>query len=121
MGYAKLLITVVKYIPQAWTNYKRKSTVGWSIGQILLDMTGGFLSLAQLVIDSSLQNDWSGIAGNPVKLGLSNVSMAFDIVFMTQHYILYRGRGKMMEDGEVRGLLANENYEDDTHRSAGDA
>lgn len=83
-------MTVIKYIPQAWVNYKRKSTVGWSIVQILLDLTGGVLSILQLVIDSALQDDWSGISGNPVKLGLGNVSIFFDLIFIVQHYILYR-------------------------------
>ena len=45
--------------------------------------------MLQLVIDSSLQADWSGISGNPVKLGLSSVSLVFDIIFITQHYVLY--------------------------------
>ena len=67
VGYVKLVITMVKYIPQAWTNYKRQSTVGWSITQILMDVVGGVLSIVQLLIDSSLQNDWSGLTGNPVR------------------------------------------------------
>ncbi|KAJ5921666.1 hypothetical protein N7454_009140 [Penicillium verhagenii] len=73
-SYIKLVITVVKYIPQAWMNYRRQSTLGWNINQILLDLAGGVLSLLQLVMDSSLQGDWSGITGNP-------------------HYILYPGAG----------------------------
>lgn len=64
-----------------------------------MDLLGGILSIAQLVIDSSLQGDWSGVWGNPVKLGLGNVSIAFDVVFMVQHYILYKGAGKVDEDG----------------------
>ncbi|KAL4739187.1 PQ loop repeat-domain-containing protein [Aspergillus similis] len=91
LSYVKLVITVVKYVPQAWVNYKRKSTRGWNIVQILLDFTGGVLSLAQLVLDSAFQDDWSGIAGNPIKFLLSNVSIFFDLLFMVQHYILYRG------------------------------
>ena len=104
---------MVKYIPQAWANYQRKSTAGWSIYQILLDVVGGVLSIAQLVIDSSLQNDWSGITGNPGKLGLGNVSIFFDIVFMVQHYILYTGN-KVEEDGmdwERRALVTNDEEE----------
>lgn len=104
---------MVKYIPQAWANYQRKSTAGWSINQILLDLIGGVLSIAQLVIDSSLQSDWSGITGNPVKLGLGNVSILFDIVFMVQHYILYKG-SKVEEAGmdwERRGLIASDDEE----------
>ncbi|KAF5856335.1 hypothetical protein ETB97_007519 [Aspergillus alliaceus] len=90
LSYVKLLVTITKYVPQAWVNYKRKSTQGWHIGQILLDLAGGMLSLIQLFIDSSFQDDWSGITGNPVKLLLSNVSILFDFLFMVQHYILYR-------------------------------
>ena len=84
LGYVKLLATFVKYIPQAFFNYKRKSTEGWSIWQILFDITGGFLSVAQLILDASFGGDWSGITGNPLKLGLANISMAFDVVFITR-------------------------------------
>jgi cystinosin len=87
VGYVKLICTLVKYCPQAFLNYKLKSTVGWSIMQILLDFTGGILSLLQLLLDSSLQDDWSGFFGNPVKLGLSNISLCFDVLFITQHYV----------------------------------
>lgn len=86
----KVVITVVKYVPQAWVNYKRKSTVGWSIWQILFDLSGGILSLIQLILDSSFERDWSGVTGNPVKFLLSNVTIFFDFIFIAQHYVLYR-------------------------------
>lgn len=89
-SYIKLLITIVKYMPQVALNYKRQSTVGWNIGTILLDLAGGILSMLQLVLDSSLQSDWSGITGNPVKLLLGNVTIFFDAIFCIQHYVLYR-------------------------------
>jgi cystinosin len=101
LGYVKLTTVFLKYIPQAWVNYKRKSTVGWSIYPILLDFSGGWLSLAQLMIDSALQNDWSGITGNPVKFGLGNITIVFDIIFFLQHYVLYRNSEKHIEDDEV--------------------
>ena len=31
-------------------NFQRKSTVGWSIGNVLLDFTGGSLSILQMII-----------------------------------------------------------------------
>ncbi|GEM09943.1 mannose-1-phosphate guanylyltransferase [Rhodotorula toruloides] len=40
----KLYVSAAKMVPQAWLNYRRKSTVGWSIENILLDATGGLLS-----------------------------------------------------------------------------
>ncbi|KAF2823355.1 hypothetical protein CC86DRAFT_66390 [Ophiobolus disseminans] len=101
LGYVKLITVFLKYIPQAWVNYKRKSTVGWSIYPLILDFTGGWLSLAQLIIDSALQNDWTGITGNPVKFGLGNITIVFDIIFFLQHYVLYRDSKKHMEDDDA--------------------
>jgi cystinosin len=79
-------------MPQVLTNYRNKSTQGWSIAQILLDFVGGILSILQLGIDSYLQGDWSGVTGNPVKFALGNISIFFDIIFITQHYCVYRGK-----------------------------
>lgn len=93
LGYIKLLITILKYIPQAHLNYQRESTVGWSIHNILLDTTGGTLSLAQLFLDSALAGDlWGGTFGNPLKLGLGVVTLLFDGIFLCQHYVWYRGK-----------------------------
>ncbi|CAL5872883.1 uncharacterized protein PFLUO_LOCUS7152 [Penicillium psychrofluorescens] len=112
-SYVKVLITVVKYVPQAWVNYKRQSTVGWSIVPILLDLSGGVLSLVQLILDSSLQSDWSGVTGNPVKFLLGNITIVSDTVFIVQHYLLYRDAPKDTKDGdqhrdEQRPLLSDE-------------
>lgn len=117
VSYIKLVITVIKYIPQAYTNYKRKSTDGWSIEQLILDLVGGVLSVAQLVIDSLLEGgDWSGITGNPVKFGLGNITVVFDVIFILQHYVFYRNsraedtKGEV-EDGERSRLLGGTEHE----------
>jgi cystinosin len=100
LGYVKVLTVVLKYIPQAWVNFKRKSTDGWSIYPMMLDFAGGWLSLGQQVIDSALENDWSGISGNPVKFALGNVTIIFDIIFFLQHYVFYRHPAKTAEEEE---------------------
>ena len=46
-SYIKLLITVIKCLPQLLLNYRRKSTVGWSIIVVLLDFLGGVLSITR--------------------------------------------------------------------------
>lgn len=51
-SYVKLTITLIKYVPQAYMNYRRKSTVGWSIGNIFLDFTGGMLSMLQMILNA---------------------------------------------------------------------
>jgi len=86
----KVGITLVKYIPQAFLNFKRKSTVGWNIYNVLLDFTGGLLSLAQLMFDGWRTADWDGVTGNPAKFSLGFISMFFDVLFMVQHYVLYK-------------------------------
>ncbi|RZC35768.1 cystinosin -like [Asbolus verrucosus] len=89
-SYVKLTITLIKYIPQAYMNYKRKSTVGWSIGNIFLDFTGGILSMLQMIVNSYNYDDWVSIFGDPTKFGLGLFSVVFDIFFIIQHYVLYR-------------------------------
>lgn len=94
-------------------NYKRQSTRGWSIGQILFDFAGGILSLAQLLLDASFQGDWSGVTGNLPKLGLSNISLMFDVIFIVQHYILYRDteiedEGVVTAEDDGRPLLGQD-------------
>lgn len=75
---------------QVVMNIRRRSTVGWSIHNVLLDFTGGTTSLVQLLLQCAVQSDWSQIAGNPVKFGLGFISLFFDVTFMIQHYVIYR-------------------------------
>ncbi|KAL7729227.1 hypothetical protein ACLKA6_009684 [Drosophila palustris] len=89
-SYIKLTITIIKYIPQALMNYRRKSTVGWSIGNILLDFTGGTLSMLQMILNAHNYDDWASLFGDPTKFGLGLFSVLFDIFFMLQHYVFYR-------------------------------
>lgn len=71
-------------MPQVIENYKRQSTVGWSNKQVVFDFIGGIFSIMQLVLDSSLQNDWSGLINNPTKLGLGMITIFFDLVSVSQ-------------------------------------
>ncbi|XP_013403521.1 cystinosin [Lingula anatina] len=89
-SYIKLAITLIKYVPQAYMNFRRKSTEGWSIGNVLLDFTGGTLSLLQMFLIAYNYNDWGSLFGDPTKFGLGAFSILFDILFITQHYCLYR-------------------------------
>ncbi|CDQ65108.1 unnamed protein product [Oncorhynchus mykiss] len=89
-SYIKLGVTLVKYIPQVYMNYQRQSTEGWSIGNVLLDFTGGSFSLIQMFLQSYNNDEWKLIFGDPTKAGLGLFSIFFDVVFIIQHYCLYR-------------------------------
>jgi cystinosin len=60
LSYLKLVVSLTKYVPQAVLNWRRRSTVGWSIHNVLLDFTGGLLSVAQLMLDCLVTGDWTG-------------------------------------------------------------
>jgi cystinosin len=99
-GYAKALITLFKYCPQVYLNWSRQSTVGWSIFNIMCDFTGGFFSTAQQFIDMAYKGmtsgDWAffGDTGtfNIIKFLLGILSIVFDLIFMVQHFCLYRNQ-----------------------------
>ena len=90
LSYIKLGMTVVKYIPQVYLNYKRKSTMGWNVYNVILDFIGGLFSTAQLFLDAIIANHLAGIGGFMIKLGLGIVSIFFDVVFLLQHFVWYR-------------------------------
>uniref|UniRef100_A0A182PNP8 Cystinosin homolog n=1 Tax=Anopheles epiroticus TaxID=199890 RepID=A0A182PNP8_9DIPT len=90
LSYIKLAVTLLKYVPQAVLNYRRKSTVGWSIGNVLLDFTGGSFSMLQMLVNGYNYDDWDSIFGDGAKFGLGLFSVLFDVLFIVQHYILYR-------------------------------
>lgn len=92
ISYIKLAVTLIKYVPQAYMNYRMQSTDGWSIGNVLLDFTGGVLSILQMILQSYNNDKWRLIFGDPTKFGLGVFSVVFDILFMTQHYCLYKQR-----------------------------
>lgn len=98
-GYCKAAISFFKYCPQVYLNWKRKSTVGWNIHNIMLDFTGGFFSFIQIVIDSVRKGSFDPFSGgdgfNVVKFFLSIIAMFFDLIFLFQHFVLYRHARKV--------------------------
>jgi len=97
LSYIKAGVTFVKYFPQAYLNFRNKSTEGWSIGNVLLDLTGGVFSFVQDFIKAINSGFWSDIYSNPTKLALSIFSIIFDLIFMFQHYVLYRNQSNKIK------------------------
>ena len=103
LSYIKLGLTIVKYIPQVYMNYKRKSTTGWSIINVMLDFAGGVFSIMQLLLDSWIAGDWSGIMGFLIKMALGVVTLVFDTIFLLQHYVWFpeSSRPVILEVGDM--------------------
>ncbi|KAD3641100.1 hypothetical protein E3N88_30324 [Mikania micrantha] len=82
-------IIQLNFMVQAIMNFKRKSTIGFSIGNILLDLLGGITNYGQMAVQSIDQHSWVNFYGNIGKTLLSLVSIFFDLLFIVQHYLLY--------------------------------
>ena len=89
LSFIKVGVTLIKYIPQAVLNYERKSTQGYNITQILLDLFGGLLSILQMLLDTNDMHEWNALVGNIQKLALGILTGFFDMVYIVQHYVLY--------------------------------
>lgn len=106
LGYCKLTIGFLKYTPPVYWNYKRKSTKGWSIFNIILDLTGGIFSFASGSIDTS-----NGL--NITKVILAVMTIFYDLVFVIQHYCIYRGssdREEFYRGDDTKDEETEQNY-----------
>lgn len=89
LSSVKVVITILKFLPQVLLNIRRKSTKGWNIHGCWMDLIGAVLSILQFFLDCYDMDDWEGVAGNFVKLCLGVVSGSYDLIFIVQHYIIY--------------------------------
>eukprot|EP01028_Stygiella_incarcerata_P013029 TRINITY_DN81072_c0_g1_i1.p1 TRINITY_DN81072_c0_g1~~TRINITY_DN81072_c0_g1_i1.p1 ORF type:complete len:318 (+),score=49.36 TRINITY_DN81072_c0_g1_i1:91-954(+) len=116
LSFVKVWASFIKYTPQAYLNWLRKSTVGWNIVNVLLDFSGGVLSIMQMVFLAIDQDDSNQITGNPAKLGLGVESLFFDAIFVFQHYALYTDRRDLdaptLEDPDPTHLRHSMNEEE---------
>jgi len=112
-GYMKLGVTLLKYAPLAYWNYKRKSTIGFSIFAIVCDFAGGAFSLGQNVVD--LKDGTTPII-NPVKFALGAISVCYDLFLMFQHFVLYRKNDQMINEKSIL-LQESKSLIMDKHRS----
>lgn len=85
----QVVLSLIKYMPQVWLNYKRKSTTGWSIGNIIFDLSGGITNFLQMTVQSIDQGSLENFSGNIGKVLLSTIVIIFDLLFGVQHFCLY--------------------------------
>ena len=75
MSYVKFAVSFLNFIPQAWINFKTKSTVGFSIVGIWLDI----LSILQMLTLAFNFKDLTSIVGNFAKFLLGLISIVYDL------------------------------------------
>ena len=90
LGFAKVAVSLIKNVPQLLLNHSRRSTVGWSIHGVLLDVTGSVAAFGQQALDAWNADDGGMVWGNVPKLLLSILSFLFDVLFLLQHFVWYK-------------------------------
>lgn len=103
LSYCKVFITLIKYVPQFLSNRRRRSTTGWNVWNVILDITGGAFSVTQLLTDCASLGDWTGLKSDLSKFFLGAFSIMFDVAFLFQHYVLYGYREEADSDLDSSG------------------
>jgi len=97
-GWLKTTTSLIKYSPQFYLNWERKSTLGFAIGAIFFDLAGGVLMLTQQAISCKYDYDngtvrpvwtWEPFSGNCPKLFLGLITIFYDLAFLYQHFVMY--------------------------------
>lgn len=83
-GMIKVVTSIIKHFPQAYSNMKRRSTTGWSYTMVLLDVVGGGFSIAQQTVRCFILGSTAPFTANMSKTTLAAESLAFDFFFIFQ-------------------------------------
>lgn len=86
LSYFKILISLVKNIPQAVHNHKRKTMYGVSRLQILFDFLGVLFSFTEFYLKNDLPI-LEAIDSNRGKVGITCVTFFFSSIYLFQIYI----------------------------------
>lgn len=89
-GTVKVFFSGIKYIPQAFFIYQRKSVKGFAVKGCITDILGGLLCSLQLLIDAYLVNDLRGILKHPAKLLIAADAIFFGVFFIAQYKIYFK-------------------------------
>ncbi|XP_057445610.1 cystinosin homolog [Lotus japonicus] len=106
----QVCMTVIKYFPQAFMNFLRKTTDGFSVWGVLLDFSGGVFNYSQMAVQSIDQGSSLNFYGNIGKFLISLITIIYDSILMCQHYVLYsdkKGHTTSKNSEEIKQPLIN--------------
>lgn len=86
LAYFKIIMSLIKYIPQVLHNYRRKSMHGISRLQIILDLIGALFSFTEFYLKNDLPI-LEAIDSNRGKFGITCVTFLFGIIYLIQIYL----------------------------------
>lgn len=110
MGMGKSIVSTLKYLYQIYLNRDRGTTEGFSVGNIVLDLSGGFLSLLQVFLEIwSVGGGFFDDRTNVPKIGLAFVVIFFDFVLLYQFFFVFDKVEGDFEEEKCLIQLQNQN------------
>jgi cystinosin len=106
LAYVKIIISLIKYIPQVIRNYRRKSMYGISKLQIMLDLLGAFFSFMEFYLKKELPLI-DALNANRGKIGITIVTFLFACIFLGQVYIYGTEKQEKNKDKEDKDNKEN--------------
>lgn len=86
LAFVKIIISLIKYLPQVIYNYRRKSMYGISRLQIMFDLLGALFAFCEFYLKNELPL-LEAINANRGKIGITIVTSIFSTIFWVQIYI----------------------------------
>lgn len=104
LAYFKIVLSLLKYIPQVIHNYKRKSMFGISRLQILFDITGSLFCFTEFYLKNDLPI-LEAINSNRGKVGITCVTFLFATIFLFQIYIYGSSKRELKFNEKYNNLV----------------
>eukprot|EP00298_Acanthocystis_sp_HF-20_P008992 c18036_g1_i1.p1 GENE.c18036_g1_i1~~c18036_g1_i1.p1 ORF type:complete len:323 (-),score=52.32 c18036_g1_i1:34-1002(-) len=106
----RFFCSLLKYLPQAFYSYKRKSTSGWSKSYVQFDLIGYIFCIIHILVDTSISGSFSD--NQILDLFVAFVFVIFDILFLLQINIWFPT--KVLTRREQNRLKRNHEYKKPT-------
>ena len=83
------VFTFLKYVPQIYYTYKRKSIHDWNIANVHFDILGALFLLSEMIVTAINKNEIDSLFSNLAKFNLTIITILFDSILYIQYYYFY--------------------------------
>lgn len=83
------VFTFLKYVPQIYYTYSRKSVQDWNIANVHFDILGALFLLLEMIVTAINKNEINSLFSNIAKFNLTIITILFDSILYIQYYYFY--------------------------------
>jgi cystinosin len=92
MGLIRVYNNAIKFMPQLYLNWLRRSTDGWSIEGVYVDLAAAILYLIRIIVDLTERQKFDQFSTSirSQVLIISQILIGCDLIFIFQHFVSLR-------------------------------